>query len=110
MNSIGQRIDHKCKELKITLPDLAKISGINYKTLHRTMMIDKPNPTLDQLKKLSIALGMSIDSIVFGEKESVDQEISILLNDIQSIGKDDKKRILYMIRMMIAESRNREIK
>mgnify|MGYP003583200970 FL=1 len=108
MNCIGERIDRKCKELKITIPELAEISGINYKTLNRTMIIEKPNPTLDQLKKLSIALGMSIDSIVFGEKESIDQEISIILNDIKSIEKEDKKRILYMIRMMIAESKNRQ--
>ena len=108
MNSIGLRIDQKCKELKISITDLANISGINYKTLHRTMMVEKPNPTLDQLKKLSIALGVSIDSIVFGEKENIDQEISILLNDLKSIEREDKKRILYMIRMMIAESKNRE--
>lgn len=109
MNSIGQRIDQKCKELNITITDLAKISGINYKTLHRTMTTEKPNPTLDQIKKLSIALGMSTDSIIFGEKEDMDQEMYILLNDIKSIGKEDKKRILYMIRMMIAESKNRQI-
>ena len=60
------------------------------------------------LSKLSIALGMSIDSIVFGEKEGIDNEISIILNDIQSVEKEDKKRILYMIRMMIAESKNRK--
>ena len=107
MNCIGQRIDQKCKELNISITDLAKISGINYKTLHRTMMTEKPNPTLDQVKKLSIALGMSIDSLIFGEKEDIDQEIYILLNDIKSIEKEDKKRILYMIRMMIAESKNR---
>lgn len=108
MNCLGQRIDQKCKELKITIPELAEISGINYKTLNRTMIKESPNPTLDQLKKLSIALGMTIDSIVFGEKESVDDEIGILLNDMKSLEKEDKKRILYMIRMMIAESKNRQ--
>lgn len=107
MNTIGQRIDQKCKELKINITDLAKISGINYKTLHRTMTIENPNPTLEQLKKLSIALGISIDSIVFGEKENIDEEMSILLNDVRSLEKEDKKRILYMVRMMVAESKNR---
>jgi len=107
MNSIGQRIDQKCKELKINITDLAKNSGINYKTLHRTITTENPNPTLDQLKKLSIALGLSIDSIVFGEKENIDEEISIILNDIKSLEREDKKRILYMVRMMVAESKNR---
>ncbi len=109
MNRIGQRIDQKCKELKINITDLAKISGINYKTLHRTMTIENPNPTLEQLKKLSIALGMSIDSIVFGEKENIDEEMTIILNDVRSLEKEDKKRILYMVRMMVAESKNRWI-
>ncbi|MGL3693791.1 helix-turn-helix domain-containing protein [Acinetobacter sp. LA-1] len=107
MNTLGQRIDQKCKELKINITDLAKISGINYKTLHRTMTIENPNPTLEQLKKLSIALGMSIDSIVFGEKENIDEEMTIILNDVRSLEKEDKKRILYMVRMMVAESKNR---
>ena len=109
MNTLGQRIDQKCKELKINITDLAKISGINYKTLHRTMTIENPNPTLEQLKKLSIALGMSIDSIVFGEKENIDEEMTIILNDVRSLEKEDKKRILYMVRMMVAESKNRWI-
>ena len=108
MNSIGERIEKKCKELKITIPELAEISGVNYKTLNRSMTIDDPNPTLQQLKRLSITLGMTIDNLVFGEEDSVDQEIAIILNDIKSIEKDDKKRILYMIRMMIAESKNRK--
>jgi len=107
MNTLGQRIDQKCKELKINITDLAKISGINYKTLHRTMTIENPNPTLEQLKKLSIALGMSNDSIVFGEKENIDEEMTIILNDVRSLEKEDKKRILYMVRMMVAESKNR---
>jgi len=44
---------------------------------------------------------------VFGEKENIDEEISIILNDIKSLEREDKKRILYMVRMMVAESKNR---
>ena len=108
MNSIGMRIEQKCNELKITMTELAKISGVDYKTLNRTINAEDPNPTLKQLKKLSISLGISIDHIVFGEKKDIDEEIGIILNDIKNVGKEDKKRILYMVRMMIAESKNRE--
>ena len=72
------------------------------------MTVEDPNPTLKQLKNLSIALGMSIDSIVFGEENSIDEELSIILKDLKNIDTEDKKRILYMIRMMIAESKNRK--
>lgn len=108
MNSIGERIEKKCKELNISIPELANIAGVNYKTLKHNMTTDNPNPTLEQLKRLSIALGMSIDSIAFGEEGSTDEEISIILNDLKNIEREDKKRILYMVRMMIAESKNRK--
>ncbi|EOX9159990.1 XRE family transcriptional regulator, partial [Acinetobacter baumannii] len=64
--------------------------------------------TLQHLKRLSIALGMSIDNLAFGEEGSTDEEIAIILNDLKNIEKEDKKRILYMVRMMIAESKNRK--
>lgn len=101
------RFNMKILKKSLWIPELAKISGINYKTLNRTMRVENPNPTLEQLIRLSIALDISIDHIVFGEKKDTDEEINIILNDLKNIGKEDKKRILYMIRMMIAESKNR---
>ncbi|EXC39737.1 helix-turn-helix domain-containing protein [Acinetobacter baumannii] len=108
MNSIGERIEKKCKELNISIPELANIAGVNYKTLKRNMTAEDPNPTLQHLKRLCIALGMSIDNLAFGEEGSTDEEIAIILNDLKNIEKEDKKRILYMVRMMIAESKNRK--
>jgi len=107
-NSIGERIEKRCKELNISIPELANIACLKYKTLKHNMTVEDPNPTLKQLKNLSIALGMSIDSIVFGEESSTDEELSIILKDLKNIDTEDKKRILYMIRMMIAESKNRK--
>lgn len=106
MNEIGDRIKKKCDSLKITVKELASVSGVNYKTLNRLVSTEDPNPTLDNLKRLSIALGLSIDNLVFGEENSTDEELSIILKDLESIDSNDKKRILYMIRMMIAESKN----
>ncbi|EXA71644.1 hypothetical protein J530_5027, partial [Acinetobacter baumannii 15827] len=47
-------------------------------------------------------------NLAFGEEGSTDEEIAIILNDLKNIEKEDKKRILYMVRMMIAESKNRK--
>ncbi len=105
MNDIGQRIEKKCKKLGITTAELAKNSGINYKTLNRVVRAEKPNPTMENLKLLSISLGTTIDSLVFGETTSEDEEIKILLNELKTLKKEDKSRILYMVRLMIAESK-----
>ncbi len=105
MNEIGKRVEERCKELGITIPELAKVSGINYKTLNRVVTAEKPNPTMENLKLMSISLGTSIDNLVFGENIEQDEEIGIIMKELKTVKKEDKNRILYMLRLMIAESK-----
>ena len=107
MNEIGKRIDKKCNDLKITTVELSELSGVNYKTLHRIMNAENANPTIDNMKLISLSLGTSIDSLVFGENMEDDEEMGIILKDLKTLSNDDKKRILYMVRMMVAESKAR---
>lgn len=107
MNELGKRISKKCEELRITPKDLAGFADIKYSTLNSLMNTENPNPTLQNMKRLSIALGTSIDYLTFGELMSENEELQIIINDLKEIDKIDKKRILYMIRMMIAESKNK---
>ena len=57
------------------------------------------------MKLISLSLGTSIDSLVFGENMEDDEEMGIILKDLKTLSNDDKKRILYMVRMMVAESK-----
>ena len=107
MNEIGKRIDKKCNDLKITTVELSELSGVNYKTLHRIMNAENANPTIDNMKLISLSLGTSIDSLIFGENMEDDEEMGIILKDLKTLSNDDKKRILYMVRMMVAESKAR---
>ncbi|USY42036.1 hypothetical protein NIY04_09295 [Acinetobacter baumannii] len=59
------------------------------------MTAEDPNPTLQHLKRLSIALGMSIDNLAFGEEGSTDEEIAIILNDLKKYKKKIKKNLIY---------------
>lgn len=106
MNDIGKRILKKCDELKITSKELAEFAEIKYSTLNSMINTNNPNPTLQNMKKLSIALGTSIDYLTFGETANENDEIAVF-NELKKIEKTDKKRILYMVRMMIAESKNK---
>ena len=107
MNEIGKRIDKKCNDLKITTVELSELSGVNYKTLHRIMNAENANPTIDNMKLISLSLGTSIDSLIFGENMEDDEEMGLILKDLKTLTNEDKKRILYMVRMMIAESKAR---
>ena len=108
MKEIGKRIDKKCNDLKITTVELSELSGVNYKTLHRIMNAENANPTIDNMKLISLSLGTSIDSLIFGENMEDDEEMGLILKDLKTLTNEDKKRILYMVRMMIAESKARK--
>ena len=84
MNEIGKRIDKKCNDLKITTVELSELSGVNYKTLHRIMNAENANPTIDNMKLISLSLGTSIDSLVFGENMEDDEEMGIILKDLKN--------------------------
>lgn len=107
MNELGQRIASKCNELNITAKELADFAEIKYSTLNNLMNTDNPNPTLYNMKRLSIALGTSIDYLTFGDSISDNEELQIIVKELKEIDTTDKKRIMYMIRMMIAESKNK---
>ncbi len=107
INELGKRIVKECDRLQITLPYLAEIAKINYRTLHHNITKKNANPTINLIKKISISLGVSTDYLIFGEEKN--EEIINLAKEIETLtDEEDKKRIAYMLRMMIAESKLRK--
>lgn len=105
MNELGKRISNECERLKISVPNLAKMAGVSYTTLKDNMNKKEPNPNLKLIKRVSISLGVTTDYLIFGEDIKKDDEIGVILKEIKTLKKEDKQRILYMLRMMIADSK-----
>jgi len=59
VNSLGQVIKKRRKELKITQPHLAELAGISTNTLYK-LERGLGNPSLDVLNKLADVLGMKL--------------------------------------------------
>lgn len=68
MNSVVSQIIDKIKEAKtekgITAADISQLSGVPLATLNRILNGKTPNPTLESIVPIAIALGLSIDELM----------------------------------------------
>lgn len=67
VNSIGESIRIRRKELGITQPHLAELAKVSTNTLYK-LERGQGNPSLDVLNKLAEVLGMELRVKVKGEK------------------------------------------
>jgi len=63
-STLAQNIKKLRKQLKLSQEELAKKAGITYSTLIKIEAGVNKNPTLDTLKNLSGALGVTIDELI----------------------------------------------
>lgn len=63
-NDIGRRIDELAERRRLSLYDLAKLSGISAPTIHRLATIRKPDPKVSTLVALAEALGVTVDELL----------------------------------------------
>ena len=60
---IGDTIQQRRKQLKITQAHLAEMAGVNINTIYR-LEKNKANPTLEVLTKIADVLGMEIKLVI----------------------------------------------
>ncbi len=62
VNTLGEIIRNRRKELKITQPHLAELAGVSTNTLYK-LERGQSNPSLDVLNKLAEVLGMELNLV-----------------------------------------------
>lgn len=99
--SLGNNLKKYRKETHLTQVELAKKIGAAQNDIHR-WEADKVIPSIENLKKLSIALNVSVDNLLFTIKEKkkfkiADKEFFERIKDIDNLSSADKEAIIRMI-------------
>jgi len=100
--SFGRNLAKYRKEKGLTQVDLVKLSGVAISQIRR-YETNKSSPTLDVIVKLSKALGVSIDEMVFNKATGVaankimDRELLDQFETISSMSEDEK----YVVKKML---------
>ena len=99
--SVGQNIKKYRKEAGFTQVDLARRLDIIQTNISR-WETDSIIPSLDTLKKLSKLLNVSVDAILFSEKDKrklkiSDKELFDKLQDLEKLSAEDRTTIVNLI-------------
>lgn len=93
--SLGEKLKQTRKQRKLTQPDVARLTGINYKTLSN-WETDFYRPNVDELKKLALLYNVSIDFLMempYNKKNKL-SPIFALINEIINENSAEFNRLL----------------
>lgn len=107
--SLGKNIESRCKELGIGTKELSELANIPYTTV-RDIVLDKSNPSIDKVKKISIALHTTIDKLVFDDEVSEDDELKLLFIEISRMQNENKKTAKNMLKALIVQNKSQELR
>lgn len=93
--SLGEKLKQARKQRKLTQPDVARLTGINYKTLSN-WETDFYRPNVDELKKLALLYNVSIDFLMempYNNKNKLSPTFT-LINEIVTENSAEFDRLL----------------
>lgn len=78
--AVALRIEILCKQRRITINKLSKMSGITQSTLNHAVCGDRKNPTISTIKKVCDGLGMNVQEFFDHDCfENLESEVSDLM-------------------------------
>ena len=99
MNFSAQLIQQR-KERSLTQQKLADAVGIHVNQIKRYES-GTTQPTLDALVKLAKTLHVSLDSLVFGEEITTDDNLKFQLEALKELDAEDKYLILEVLQGLV---------
>jgi transcriptional regulator with XRE-family HTH domain len=108
--SIGTKIKELRKEKGLSQGDLGRLAGIHEKLLSKYEH-ERIVPTADTLKKISVALHVSADYLIFenvpkeGKIELKDLELFTMFKEAEDLGEEERETIKKVIDAMIVKNK-----
>lgn len=107
--SVGQNIQKICKDLGISITELADLANMSERTV-RSITSDEVDTKVSSIKKLIIALGVSADMVLFDDEElGKNGDLKILFREIDRWDGERREYIKKVIRAIIIQEKNDEI-
>lgn len=104
---IQQRLITLRKERDMTQQEMADAIGVHVNQIRR-YEAGATQPSLDALKKIAIAMSVTIDSLVFGEHErGPDEQLKLQFEAISHLSSDEKQIVKELLDGMIIKYQTR---
>ena len=108
--SIGKNIQKVSKELGMSISDLAKQASMPERTVRSIVSDEIKNPTVQSIKKIIIALGVSADMILFDDEELGENgDLKILFRELERLEYENRDYAKKVIKAIIVQLKNQEL-
>ena len=107
--SIQHRLITLRRERDLTQQEMANAIGVHVNQVRR-YEAGATRPSLDVLKKITIAMRVTIDSLVFDDNEhGPDEELKLQFEAVSHIPSEDKKIIQALLEGMIVKHQTKQM-
>ncbi|MBD8122893.1 helix-turn-helix transcriptional regulator [Pseudomonas lutea] len=98
-SSLGKKIGARRRELGMSLDRLAELTESSKSYLWELENRDKPNPSLDKLNSIALALNITPETLLGNSAETPQQEEtdSAFFRKYQALEEADKKRLRRIV-------------
>jgi transcriptional regulator with XRE-family HTH domain len=105
MKSLGKKIKETRNRKRISLSEMARVTGISKSNLSGIENCEDPNPTIDTLIKIAKVLGVCVGYIVDEKFDPADRERQFLKN-LGKLSFKDRFRVEQLTALWGAELAN----
>jgi transcriptional regulator with XRE-family HTH domain len=107
--SIGARLIALRKEKGLTQQEMADEIGLHVNQIRRYES-GSAQPSLEALKKMAVAMSVTIDSLVFGPGErGPDEDLRLQFEAVSQMTEEEKKIIKALLEGMIVKHQTRKM-
>ncbi len=107
--SIGARLITLRKEKDLTQQEMADKIGLHVNQIRRYES-GSAQPSLEALKKIAVAMSVTIDSLVFGPGErGPDEDLRLQFEAVSQMPEEEKKIIKALLEGMIVKHQTRKM-
>lgn len=108
-NAMIERIKSLKKEKGITNAELSNLSNVPYGTLNKILGSETKEPSINSIIKISNALGVSTDYIVYGKidkKKDSPSKWEVLRSELDKLSDDDFLELFKYVEFLLWKKEN----
>lgn len=105
-----ERIKLRKKEIGMTNRQLSEMSGVSYGTLNKILGSETKEPSINNIIKISTALGLDAEYVITGQKNNVQLQtkLDVIRNVIEELPDEEINDLLSYVRYLKWRVQERE--
>lgn len=105
--SIDRNIRQRSKDIGLSMQDLAIMANLPTRTVHSIWTGESKDPRVSTIKKIAIALGTTVDKLIFDENTQGD--LMAMVRELETLNPDKREYAKRVLRAVLIQTKNEQL-